>query len=112
VKAAVVTIVTLAVFFLVIFIIPRILTKRAARKVIARFRKQGALSPETAVTLRALKLDARRPWENMFRLRDYKPLAARLMAQAHILHATEDDRVYLSEEDLQKSPLKKFANLE
>jgi hypothetical protein len=108
-KAAVVTVLMIAVLMLVVFVIPRFLTLRAARKVVARFDKMGAVSPATAVTLEELGLAAKRPWDNMFRFRDYKPLAARLLGQAKVLRATEDGKVYLSKEDLEKSLLKKYA---
>lgn len=108
-KAAVVTVLMVAVLILVVFIIPRFLTLRAARKVVARFEKMGAVTPATAVTLEELGLAAKRPWDNMLRLRDYKPLAARLLGQAKVLQATEDGRVYLSREDLEKSSLRKYT---
>jgi hypothetical protein len=48
----------------------------------------------------------------MFRMRDYKPYATRLLGQANVIRSTEDGLVYLSEDELEHSPVKRFAGLE
>jgi ABC-type dipeptide/oligopeptide/nickel transport system permease component len=105
-----VTVLTIVVLIFVVLVIPRLMLKRAVRKVVARFRKQGAISPETALTLRELGL-LERPFERVLRLRNYRPYAGRLLGQAKVLKATEDGRVYLSEDELERSPVKAFAKI-
>ncbi len=48
----------------------------------------------------------------MGRFRDYRPYAIRLLGQAEIILGTEEGGLYLSEEKLEGSPVKKFARLE
>jgi hypothetical protein len=82
------------------------------RNVILRFRRKGAISPAKATTLYELGLEQRDFLHRMGRTRDYKPQALRLLSQKNVVRATEDGRVYLSEDELRDSPLKKFAKVE
>ncbi len=100
------------VVIILMVIIQRVLLKRAARRVVAMFRAQGATSPKTAASLEELGLGRSTPLSRTFRPRDYRPYAARLLGQAGVIKATEDGRVYLSEEDLAHSFVKKFARIE
>jgi hypothetical protein len=108
---AVVTIVALIVLLAALIIIPRLLLKRAIRKVVARMRKQGATSIDTAKTLDGLGLRNKGPFGTMFQVRDYRPYAIRLLGQAQILQRTEDGRIFLSEETLAESPVNKYAGV-
>lgn len=107
----VVTVLALAVVVAALIFIPRMLLKRAIRTVIARFRKAGATSPETAKTLLDLRLESRGVFGNFGRVRDYKPMAVRLLGQAEIILGTEEGGTYLSEENLENSSVKKFARM-
>jgi hypothetical protein len=88
------------------------LVKKAMRDVVSRFREQGATSPKKAATAEELGLAQRDFLGRMFRARDYKPQAMSLLGQKNIIRATEEGRLYLSEEELRNSPLKKFAKLQ
>ena len=94
-----------------VFFIPRFLTSRAVRVVVSIFRQHNATSPTTAATLEELGLGQKGLREKMFRSRDYKPYALRMLVQADIIRATEEGKVYLSEEALENSPTKEFARI-
>ena len=83
-----------------------------AEDVVARFRAKGALSPEKATSLYELGLEPADFMHRIGRTRDYKPQAMRLLSQKNVIRATEDGRVYLSEDELRESPLKKFARID
>ncbi len=86
--------------------------KRAMRLIVAVFRAQGATSPKTAKRLEELGLVVTGGlFNNMFKPRDYRPYALRALSQANILRATDDGRVYLSEDELEHSTLKNFAGI-
>ncbi len=102
----------IAVLIFVAIYVPRFLMRRAVRSVIALFRRQGATSPDKATTLEELGLVRGSPFDRMFKVRDYRPYAARLLGQANILRATDEGTVYLSEADLENSPVSKFARVE
>jgi hypothetical protein len=103
---------SIAVLAFAMFYAQRFMLRRAVRKVVLQFRKQGAISPATAATLDEFRLLEGSPFLRMFRLRDYRPYASRLLGQANIIRATEGGRVYLSEEDLAVSSVRKFARLD
>lgn len=90
----------------------RYLLKRAVRGVVAVFRAEGATDPERAATLEELGLARGGMFDRMFRLRDYRPNALRLLAQANVVRATDAGKVYLSEAQLAGSQVAKFAGLE
>ncbi len=85
------------------FYLPRLMMRRAARRVVALFRERGATSPRKAVSLEELGIVQRGLMDNMFRMRDYRPRALRLLVQANIIRATESGRYYLSEEELERT---------
>jgi len=113
VSATLAVIILLVVLVGAVYYIPRFLVGRAVKKVVAIFRKAGATSPQTAKSLDELGLAPKSYAQRMFRTRDYKPYAARLLGQAEIMRATEEGKVYLSEEALANSPqVKKFARMD
>jgi hypothetical protein len=78
------------------------LVKRAVRDVINIFRKNQALTPDKAMKIDELGLQARSFLQ--FRgLRDYKPSALEYLMKNNIVLMTEDQRLYLSEEALFQS---------
>ncbi len=78
--------------------------RRATGAVIRIFRENEALSTEKAMTVQDLKLAPRGLFQvNLFR--DYKPTALQFMMKNDIVRATDDGRVYLSEETLQQSKI-------
>lgn len=106
-----VVLIFLAVVILMAIYVPRYLLRRAIRDVVARFRELGAVSPESAATPQELGLGPRGVLESTFRMRDYRPYAVRMLAQADIIRPTEDGRIYLSEDELERSPVKRFAGM-
>jgi hypothetical protein len=90
----------------------RFLTKKALRDVVALMRKEGATNPKGAKTLMELGLERKNVFDRMFSRRDFRPGALRMLAQANIVRAIEGDRVYLSEDELEHSPVKQFARIE
>lgn len=90
----------------------RYLLKRAVREVVALLRAKGATDPESAAMLEELGLERGGTFDRMFRLRDYRPSALRLLAQANVVRATDGGRIYLSEAQLAGSHVARFAGLE
>ena len=90
-----------------LFFIPRWLTSRAARQVIRVFRRHNATDSKNARTIDELGLRPPGVMERMMRRRDYKPHALNALMQAEIIKATEDGRLYLSEEKLASFGLEK-----
>lgn len=109
---------TLLVFLIIVlliliaYLLSRYLLKRAVRQVIRTFRAQGAINPSSAATLDQLGLTPRKFLENMFKTRDYKPYAVQLLVEADIVRPTPDGRFFLSESELRKSPVRRFAGIE
>ena len=86
--------------FISVFFIPVLLTRRAAFKVIKIFCRYDALSAKNAKNAEELGLNPPDFFERMFRLRDYKPYALRLLKKTNIVHTTGDGRLYMTEERL------------
>ncbi|MBN1631440.1 MAG: hypothetical protein JW990_16905 [Thermoleophilia bacterium] len=103
--------IVIAAFALVVYI-QSLLVKKAVRTVIARFRAKGAISPKKATSLYELGLEPADFLHRIGRTRDYKPQAMRLLVQKNVIRGTEDGKVYLSEDELRDSTIKKFANVE
>ena len=82
------------------FLIPRWLTRRAARQVIKIFRGHNATDAKNAKSIDELGLVPPGMLERMMRRRDYKPYALNALTKAEIIQATEDGKLYLSEEKL------------
>jgi len=109
---ALVMVLMIGVLIGVMVYIPRLLVKKAVRKIVAQLRERGAINPETATTLKELGLVQGSYFNRAFRIRNYRPYAVRMLGQAKILQATEEGMVYLSEEELEHSQVKKFAGIE
>jgi hypothetical protein len=92
--------------------IPRFLLRRATRNVVSLFRGRDATSPATATTLVQLGLVQRKGLERLTRVRDYRPYAMRLLTNTNVVRTTEEGTMYLSEETLEHSPVKKLARIE
>jgi hypothetical protein len=100
-----VIIVIVVIGILGLWVIPRILLKRAINQVLRRFRDHKALSVKNAKTVEELELVPKGIFEGMLQGRDYKPYALDMMKKGKIIMATEDDKLYLSEEKLAASKL-------
>ncbi len=84
--------------------VPQLMMRRAVMKLIKIFRKFNAVGQANAKTLDELGLGHR--GLERFIVRDYKPRALQVLTGANIIRYTEDGKLYLSEEDLQKTSLK------
>ena len=93
-----------------IFVIPRWLLRRAVRQVIRIFREYNATDSKNAKTIDELGLRPPSVMERMMRRRDYKPHALNALMQAGIIQATEDGKLYLSEEKLAEFGMEKSAS--
>ncbi|MBN1628610.1 MAG: hypothetical protein JW990_02495 [Thermoleophilia bacterium] len=89
----------------------RFFLRKAMREIVALFRAQGATDPATAVKPEQLGLVWRNPIGGMSGLRDYRPNALQLLGQAGVIRGTEEGTLYLAEEDLADSPLKRYAKI-
>jgi hypothetical protein len=89
----------------------RYLYKRAIRRVVALFRREGATNPKNAKTLAELGLARTGLADTLLRPRDYKPYALRTLVQANVIREAEGGRAYLSEDELERSPIKKLAKI-
>jgi hypothetical protein len=96
--------------FLAFFVIPRWLTRRAARQVIKIFRKQSATDGKTARTIDELGLRPPSMFQRMGRRRDYKPHALDALLRVGVVQATEDGKLYLSEAKLAELGFEKSAS--
>ncbi len=90
----------------------RFFARKATRDVVLLFRARGAISPKTATTAEELKLVRAGVFQGVFKLRDYRPDALHLLVRANIIRATGEGRLYLSEDELAHSQIKKIAKIE
>jgi hypothetical protein len=89
----------------------RFLTMRAMRTVVSVFREKGATDAKSARSLQELGLVRANLLNGMFKGRDYRPQALRLLGQAEIIRATEGGKFYLSEHALENSRIKDMARI-
>ena len=111
-ETALFIVLVLAVMVAVVIYVPRYFMKKAMREVVSLFRAKGATTPKTAATLQELGLVRPGLVERMTKPRDYRLNALNLLGQANVVIPTSDGRLYLSEEDLENSPIKQFAQIE
>jgi len=95
------------VLLLGLFFIPRWLIRRAARQVVEIFRARNATDGKTARTVDELGLRPPGMLERMMRRRDYKPHALNALMKVGVIQATEDGRLYLSEDKLAEFGMEK-----
>jgi hypothetical protein len=89
----------------------RFLFRRAVRTVVSLLRERGATSPAGAKTPQELGLAPKTVFDRMFRMRDYRQDALRVLGEADIVRVTETGAIYLSEAALERSPLKELARI-
>ena len=86
--------------FAALFLIPSLMTRRAAFKVIKVFCQADALDAEHARTPDELGLVPPAFFERLTRPRDYRPHALRLLKDANVVLSTADGKLYLSRREL------------
>jgi hypothetical protein len=87
-------------FWLGLFVIPRILLRRAISQVISIFRRSHSLCSESPKTVDELGLAPQSLMNRLFKLRDYKPYALQFLVKAGIVRQTEGGKLCLAEEKL------------
>jgi hypothetical protein len=90
----------LSIFGIALFILPRLMLKRAMSQVIRVLQYHRSLSKESAKTVEELGLKPHSFMERFMKPRDYKPYALQILTRQGVLCQTEDGRFYLSEEKL------------
>lgn len=95
------------VSLLALFIVPQWRLKRAIPKVIRIFREYYATGSKNAKTVDELGFKPQGTLQRMLKGRDYKQYALKALMKAEIIQATEDGRLYLSEDKLAASGLDK-----
>ncbi len=103
-SAILIFILVIVLLLVVAFLGSNILTKRALKAVIKLFRAFNALTPETAQYAQDIGLKNRGMFQ-MRGLRDYKPAALQFLMKHEIVKATEDGKLFLSEESLAQTEM-------
>ena len=88
--------------------IPRYMVLTAMKKIIRTMMKENAVSPRNALTAEQIGITASAMWENMFRMRDYRPQALHVLVESEIIVNTLDGRYYIS---LDKLRVSRFSDL-
>jgi hypothetical protein len=99
-------IILLVVLIVLAIFMPRFLIMNAMKRVIKTLIKNDALSPQNAQTAEQLGIRQGAIWDNMFRIRDYRPQALAMLVESEIIVNTIDGRYYLSKEKLKISRFK------
>ena len=99
-----------AIMLVAMFFIPQWRGKRAVRQVIQMFRGYSAIDTKSAKAPEDLGFKHRGMLEGLLRGRDFKQDALRALMRTEIIQATEDGRLYLSEDRLSASGLGRNAS--
>ena len=83
-----------------LLVVPRLIMLRTIPKVIAIFRKTGAVGVDNARSHEELGLAPKGVLDRMLRTRDYKPRALKLLIGADIVQIDSVGKLYLSEAKL------------
>ena len=100
-----VIIVLLAMLVLGGWVIPYYRIKWAVPKVIDALRQHGAVSEDSAKHLAEMGLGVPTLTRRVMRTRDFRPQATEVLIRAAIVAVCDDGRVFLVEENYQKSKL-------
>jgi len=92
-----------ALVLVVVFILPQFLLRRAVTSVIRIFSKNKAFSPEKAQSIDELGLRPKTMVQAIFLGQQYKTTALMVLRNAGVIQATEDGKLYLSQEALSQS---------
>ena len=98
-SAIIIFILFIVLLLVVAFFGSNLLTKRAIRAVLKTFRAFNALTPENAQWADDIGLKNKGMFQ-MRGLRDYKPAALQFLMKHEIVKATEEGKLFLSEETL------------
>ncbi len=93
-------VILITLFWLGLFVIPRILVRRAVLQVVRIFRQRHALCSETPKAVEELGLAPQSLVDRLFKPRDYKPYALQLLISSGVIRLTEGGRMCLLEDEL------------
>jgi hypothetical protein len=93
-------ILVLAVMFGIMLLITRWRLQGASKDVISIFRKNGAISTDTSMSLERLGLQPKSLAQRLFGMRDYRPSAMQTLVHAGIIVKKENDTYYLCEDKM------------
>lgn len=102
---ALIVVALITVFIGLKLLVPRWLVGKAVKPVIILFLKHGAVSPQSAKSAKELGIGAMNFAQRMVRPRDYRPKALEVLMQTDIVLATDEGKLYLSKEQLAKTPM-------
>ena len=88
------------VFLVVMFGLPQLLIRRTIPSVLKIFVEHNATSPKNAKTVDELGLTDQTLTQRLWKPRDYKPRALQLLLSSNIVQMTDEDKLYISEENL------------
>jgi hypothetical protein len=98
------TLIVLAVLTVfILFVLPQIMLRLAISSVLRTFRQSKAVGAENARTIDELGLRPKSLMQAIFRGKQYKTTALLVLRNARVIESTEDDKLYLSEENLSRS---------
>ncbi len=95
-------IILLTVFWLGLFVLPRLLLRRAILQVIRIFRDSHSLCSETPKTANELGLASQSMMDRLFRPRDYKPYALQLLVRSGMVRLSGEGKMCLLEDKMPK----------
>lgn len=108
-SSTIIIILIFVVLLAAIFIIPGWRLKRAMRQVVQIFRRHNATDAKNAKTDDEMGLKPKPMLQRMMSLRDYKPYALTVLIRAGVILQTEDGKLYLAEDKLMDSKLRKYV---
>ena len=107
-----VILVILAILIVLSIFLPRLLIINAIKRVIKTFIKKEALNPQNARTAEELGIKLQSTmWDNMLKIRDYRPQALQILLETEIIIATNDNRFYLVRDKLESSRFKDLMKM-
>ena len=94
-----------ALLLLIVLRIQAFLMKRAVSQVVESFRANHSLCSQGAKTAAELGLQPPNFWQRLYKPRDYKPYALRMLIQTGAVRLSDnDDKMCLLEQKLQNFP--------
>ncbi len=104
----VLTVLAVACLVVLALAVPIYRIRRAFGAVIKIFQVHHAVDTASAKTMSELGLKPQNFFDRVVSLRDFRPNALQALIEARIVRVTEDERFYLSEQDLVSSNLRGY----
>lgn len=91
-----------------LMVVPQLFIRRAIPSVIKVFRQNNAVGIKNARTIDELGLKSQNIMDKMWKWRNYKPDALKILINVNIVQMSEDGKLYLSEENLAATKWNKY----